>query len=929
MATNTVELLSLPDEQRRVLESWLVDFDLRWAEGRLAARAGELPADNFLRRLALVEMAKIDLERHWQRGRRPCVEDYLRDYPELGTSDTVPADLIHTEYEVRRQFGAAADPTDFARRFPRQVEELRRLLAQPSPSETDRVRGRTDTAFPRTSGSTLEGEAPPPPRELPVQLGRYRILRRLGGGGMGTVWLAHDTQLDRAVALKVPHFTAADGPGALERFLREARAAATLDHPNLCPVYDAGEVNGTHYLTMAYIEGQPLSELVQGNNPLPERRAAELVRRIALALAEAHARGVIHRDLKPSNVMLNRRGEPVVMDFGLARRLGRADERLTQSGSLLGTPAYMAPEQVEGRVHEMGPPTDVYALGVILYELLTGRRPFEGSMGAVLGQIVIQPPAPPSTLRPGLDSRLEAACLRALAKRPGDRFASMDQLATALDVYLQAATVPERPSSPGSDTGTASPRPRWRGKSWLVAGTAAVLLAVVLTVVLLVKGDGYGTVKIELPDGVTGVTVEVDGEQIDIKGLDEPVRLKPGKHSLEVRGANFKTFTREIVLKRGGKEAVKVTLEPEPVADPGRTPGSDRPTSTDWGTVRIDVDAREAKDAVVRVDRNVLTIKKPGEPIRLSAGKHQLEVTRGDVVVETREFTVRRGDNNEGIKITLPPAPPLPPVVQALAEALKDKDAAVRVQAVVSLSEQKGSRAAVEALAQILQDKDSHVRRATARALAKLGDKAAAPALVRRVADDLWGEEASGFLVPGDSTPYENVATGERQGSKYAALDALKALNAKSVPGALKQALQSKTPAVRTWAARRLGEYPSAAVVEALGQALSDGEARVRRAAAWSLGKLGDKAAVPALVRRVGDDLWGEEASGFLVPGDSTPYENVATGERQGSKYAALDALKTLDDKSVPGALTQALKSKNAAVRAWAVRELGKLKDSK
>src|SRR5262249_43243391 len=151
------------------------------------------------------------------------------------------------------------------------------------------------------------------PAPLPERFGRYRIVRRLGAGGMGTVYLAHDTQLDRAVALKVPSFSAQD-PTALERFYREARAPATLDHPNPCPVHDVGQVDGTHYLTMAYIEGESLADRL-GKGPAPsQREAAALVRQVALALAEAHARGVIHRDLKPSNVMLNRRGEPVVMD---------------------------------------------------------------------------------------------------------------------------------------------------------------------------------------------------------------------------------------------------------------------------------------------------------------------------------------------------------------------------------------------------------------------------------------------------------------------------------------------------------------------------------------------------------------------------------------------------------------------------------------
>src|SRR5262249_21121146 len=149
-------------------------------------------------------------------------------------------------------------------------------------------------------------------------------------------------------------------------------------------------IDGVHYLTMAYIDGRPLSELVAGGQPLPQRQAAEIVRKVALALEEAHAQGVVHRDLKPANVMMNRRGEPVVMDFGLACLLNQQGTRLTRTGAVLGTPAYMAPEQVLGDLKSVGPRSDVYSLGVILYELLTAHRPFEGHAALVLAQIVTQ-----------------------------------------------------------------------------------------------------------------------------------------------------------------------------------------------------------------------------------------------------------------------------------------------------------------------------------------------------------------------------------------------------------------------------------------------------------------------------------------------------------------------------------------------------------
>jgi serine/threonine protein kinase len=187
-------------------------------------------------------------------------------------------------------------------------------------------------------------------RRLPETFGRYQILRPLREGGMGAVYLARDTQLDRLVALKVPRLGDDDqlAPHDLKRFLREARSAAALLHPNLCPIFDVGEVGGTPYLTMAYIEGHPLSDLVKPFKPLSQRQAALIVQKLAQAVQAAHARGVIHRDLKPSNVMITARGEPVVMDFGLARRDQTVEARLTKPGTALGTPAYMSPEQIRG-----------------------------------------------------------------------------------------------------------------------------------------------------------------------------------------------------------------------------------------------------------------------------------------------------------------------------------------------------------------------------------------------------------------------------------------------------------------------------------------------------------------------------------------------------------------------------------------------------
>ncbi len=279
----------------------------------------------------------------------------------------------------------------------------------------------------------------PRTEDLPALFGRYRVLKLLGRGGMGSVYLAQDTQLDRPVALKIPNIEAAEGTQVLERFLREARSAATIRHANICPLYEIGEIDGVRYLTMAFIDGKPLSAFVAAK-PLALRQVALLVRKLAQALAEAHKCGVIHRDLKPANIMIDKNSEPIIMDFGLARRSRGGDVRLTQQGAMMGTPAYMPPEQISGNVEAMGPASDVYSLGVVLYELLTGQLPFHGDVMAILSQALLDEPPPPSKFRSDIASDLEAVCLKAMAKKIEDRYASMNDMAATLLEHLRGKT---------------------------------------------------------------------------------------------------------------------------------------------------------------------------------------------------------------------------------------------------------------------------------------------------------------------------------------------------------------------------------------------------------------------------------------------------------------------------------------------------------
>jgi predicted Ser/Thr protein kinase len=361
------------------------------------------------------------------------------------------------------------------------------------------------------------------PEQLPAAFGRYRLLKLLGKGGMGAVYLAHDNQLDRPVALKVPFFR--EGDAALrERFFREARAAATLSHANICPVHDVGEFKGVHFLTMGFVEGKPLSDLMR-TRVLTPRQYVSLLKKIALALDEAHRRKVIHRDLKPANIMISRQGEPIVMDFGLARRGDSNEPKLTQDGSIMGTPAYMAPEQARGKSEEMGPSCDIYSLGVILYEMLAGRLPFLGDMMAILSQVLCDEPKPPSAWKADVDPRLEAICRKAMARTPSQRYGSMADFAAALNDYLKApnpvavadtvAYVPKPPPAPPPlprgmggppvlPHAGEPPAPRQGGGAvkWIAAAAAALVVGAIVLLILFGGGKNPDSAP-KTPEGGT------------------------------------------------------------------------------------------------------------------------------------------------------------------------------------------------------------------------------------------------------------------------------------------------------------------------------------------------------------------------------------------------------------------------------------------
>jgi len=279
----------------------------------------------------------------------------------------------------------------------------------------------------------------------PAQIGRFEIRCRLGLGGFGAVYQAYDPVLAREVALKVPH------PGRFEndedkaRVLREAKASARLHHPHIVPVYDAGGDGQSFYIASAFVEGETLEHKAT-QQPLPYRDIARIVMKLADALEHAHSLGIVHRDVKPSNIMLDQRGEPMLMDFGTAR-MAESDSMLTHDGTVLGTPAYMAPEQAKGRQDHVGPASDQYSLGVVLYRLLCGRVPFAGGTHAVMYHVLHRDPEPPRTVNPQVPVDLEVMCLKAMAKEPERRYAGCRELAEDLGRYLRGEPVAARPIS--------------------------------------------------------------------------------------------------------------------------------------------------------------------------------------------------------------------------------------------------------------------------------------------------------------------------------------------------------------------------------------------------------------------------------------------------------------------------------------------------
>jgi eukaryotic-like serine/threonine-protein kinase len=440
-----------------------------WQEGRqtsLEALVAEYPGFS---PAELAAMVQVDIDIRWRRNEAQPAESYLARFPALCDDPELAVDIIYAEYLARERSGECPVAAEFRQRFPAFAEELSKQIDLHRALEAIDDESDADASESDFEESSLE--SPNRPAEA-----SYEILEEIGRGGMGVVYKARQVALHRFVALKMVRSVDATNQELLARFRSEARAVASLHHPHIVQVYDFGQHNGLPFLAMELIEGGTLASRLHGN-PWPPRAAGKLMIKLAGAVQFAHDHHVIHRDLKPANVLIASDNEELdvkVTDFGLGKFFHDEMSPHTKTGAFLGTPSYMAPEQARGRTQDIGPAADIYSLGAILYELLTGRPPFCGSSPMeILQQLAVSEPISVHRLAPHTPRDLATICDKCLNIEVGRRYASAAELQSDLERYLAGVPVHARPA------GNVERTWRWcrRNPSWAIAlGSVSILL---------------------------------------------------------------------------------------------------------------------------------------------------------------------------------------------------------------------------------------------------------------------------------------------------------------------------------------------------------------------------------------------------------------------------------------------------------------------